>query len=160
MVSNTTVPFTTFVSVQSADGDLEIFISPASIELRLTEETAKEFDEACQEIKDSTWLPIWKQIKSGLLSTVQRFAHKHFDRIKHIPLEAVTEVRYTDNKLEIFTEDGNQLSGFVTLKAGSFDRKWQFDLPELFPEQGAQRFVARFNEIKPIFDEYIQKIQE
>lgn len=94
---------TTVLSIRSVDGNLELALCPATIELRLSPQAARNLDEACEAQKSAAWLPVWRQIKSALVSAAQFMSHKMADTLRSIPLEAVTEVTCTDGRLQVQT---------------------------------------------------------
>lgn len=150
---------TEVMKIHSADGNLELALCPASIELRLSAEAASAFDAACETEKSSAWLPVWRQIKGALVSASQAVAHKFADRLKSIPLESVTEAQYEQGKLMIFTTEGNQLRGHYKLDIGSFNLEYDLDNPGIFAETEAQAFIKKISEVKPLYTEYLAKLQ-
>jgi len=151
---------TTVFSIRSVDGNLELAICPATIELRLSSKAAKDFDAACEAQKSAAWLPIWRQIKSALVSTAQFMSHKFADKLKSIPLEAVTEVTCTEGRLQVQTAEGNQFKGNVKVEIGSYKLEYQFDAPGLFPAAAVSAFAKRFAEIKPLYDAYLAQLRQ
>jgi len=150
---------TVVASILSVDGNLELALCPASIELRLSAKAAKEFDEACESEKSSTWLPLWKQIKAALLSAAQFMSHRFADKLRNIPLEAVQEVRCREGRLEVVTAQGNQIAGHIKIEVGSYKLEYHLDDPGIFAEEDLTAFAERFSHVKPLYDKYVAQLQ-
>lgn len=151
---------TEVMKIQSIDGNLELVLLPASIELRFSPQAASAFDAACEAEKTATWLPVWRQIKGALISASQAVAHKFADRLRSIPLETVTDIRHDEGRLEILTSDRNQLKGHYKIDVGSFSLEYDLETPGIFPEAEAQVFIEQFREVKPLYAEYLTKLQQ
>ena len=151
---------TTVFAIRSVDGNLELALCPATIELRLSPKAARDFDAACEAQKSAGWLPIWRQIKSALVSTAQFMGHKFADKLRNIPLEAVTEVTCAEGRLQVQTAEGNQIKGHMKVEIGSYKIEYQFDAPGIFPATDVSAFAKRFAEIKPLYDAYLAKVQK
>jgi len=151
---------TTVFSIRSVDGNLELALCPAAIELRLSPRAARDFDEACEDQKSAAWLPIWRQIKSALISAAQFLSHKMADRLRSIPLEAVTGVAYTGGRLEVQTAEGNQIGGRVKMEIGSYKFECQLHAPGVFPERDAGAFAKRFAQVRPLYDAYLAQLRK
>lgn len=149
---------TKIASVQSQDGNLELVLCSASVELRLSPRAAQDFDRAIEKQKDATWLPIWKQIKAGLLSAAQFMGHHFADTLKAIPLEAVDAIAYQDGRLYMQTAGGNVMEGLVGIKVGSYTLDCDLGKPGVFAEEEVLHFMQRFNEVQPIFLAYLQQL--
>lgn len=154
------VGVTDLAVVRSTDGGLELVLHPGSIELRLEKSTAEEFDKAADEYGQAIKFPVLKQLRAIAAFLGKTLGHHVCDTFWEVPLEAVTEVRWQDGKLEVLSSAGNHLTGEYGLAMGSFDRKWKLDEPGLFPEDDAQALISRFAETKPLFDEYVAKIRK
>ena len=151
---------TTVFAVRSVDGNLELALCPGAIELRLTSKAARDFDAACEAQKSATWLPIWRQIKTGLVSAAQRVSHKFADKLRSVPLEAVTGVTCTEGRLQVQTAEGNQIKGQLKMEIGSYKLEYQLDAPGIFPAADASAFARRFAEVKPLYDAYLANVQK
>jgi len=151
---------TEVMKIQSIDGNLELVLLPASIELRFSPQAARAFDEACEAEKSATWLPVWRQIKGALISASQAVAHKFADRLRSIPLETVTDLNFNEGRLEILTSDGNQLKGHYKIDVGSFSLEYDLETPGIFQEAEVQVFIKHFREVKPLYAEYLAKLQQ
>lgn len=145
--------------IVSTDGTLTLVLSPAAINLRPSEGTVQDFDAACQEEKDSSWFPIWKHVKRGLVSAAQGLGHTLVGRMENTPLSTVREVRYVDERLEILTESGNALHGKINVEVGRFKINWDLNAPGLFREEDARLFIVRFKEVKALYDQYLAAVQ-
>ena len=150
---------TTVFAIRSADGNLELALCPAAIELRLSPKAARDFDAACEAQKSTAWLPIWRQIKSALISAAQFMGHKFADKLRSIPLEAVTAVTCTGGRLQVQTAEGNQIGGHVKIEIGSYKFECQLDAPGVFSETDVSAFAKRFAEVKPLYDAYLAKLR-
>jgi hypothetical protein len=150
---------TDVMSIRSFDGNLELALCPSSVELRLSPKAAAEFDRACEAQKSAAWLPIWRQIKGGLVSAAQFMAHKVADKLRSIPLDAVTDVSYSDGRLQVRTAEGNQIKGQVKIGIGSYSLEYHLDGPGIFAEADAAAFVKRVSEVKPMYEEYLGKLR-
>jgi hypothetical protein len=137
---------------------LELVLCSASVELRLSPRAAQDFDRAIEKQKDATWLPIWKQIKAGLLSAAQFMGHHFADTLKAIPLEAVDAIAYQDGRLYMQTAGGNVMEGLVGIKVGSYTLDCDLGKPGVFAEEEVLHFMQRFNEVQPIFLAYLQQL--
>jgi len=142
------------------DGNLELALCPATVELRLSAEAAEDFDKACEAQKSATWLPVWRQIKSALVSAAQFMSHKMADTLRCIPLEAVTEVCYRDGRLQVQTAEGSQTGGHVKMEIGSYKLEYQLDEPGIFAETDAAAFAGRASEVKPLYDAYLSQLRQ
>lgn len=149
----------TVFSIHSADGNLELALCPATIELRLSSKAAREFDEACEAQKE-TWLPVWRQVKFALISAAQFASHKVADKLRSIPLEAVTEVTCSEGRLQVITAGGNQIGGHMKMEVGTYKLEVQLDDPGLFAETDGAAFASRFSEVKPLFDAYLAQLRQ
>ncbi len=147
-------------TIQSVDGKLELVLCPASIELRLTEATAEAFNQACENEKASGWLPIWKQIKAGLISATQFIAKRFADKLRVIPLENIKEIQYSEGKIIILTEKKNQIKVRFKLQVASFKLECDLDKPGLFPAEETMEFITQFEEVKQLYKGYIKKVEE
>lgn len=151
---------TEVMKIQSADGNLELALLPASIELRFSPQAARAFDAACEAEKSATWLPVWRQIKGALISASQAVAQKFADRLRSIPLETVTNIIYDQGRFEIHTTEGNQLKGHYKIDVGSFNLEYDLETPGIFPEAEAQAFIKQYGEVKSLYTEYLAKLQQ
>lgn len=149
---------TEVIKIQSVDGNLELVLLPASIELRFSPQAARAFDAACESEKSATRLPVWRQFKGALISASQAVAHKFADRLRSIPLETVTDIRFDQGCIEILTSDGNQLKGHYKIDVGSFSLEYDLETPEIFPEADALAFIQQFSKVKPLYAEYLAKL--
>jgi len=86
-------------------------------------------------------------------------AHHLGDTLVIIPLEDVTEVTYTDGRLQVLSAQGNVLTGGAQIGIGSFQRDLQFEAPQLFTEADAETFISRFAAINPLFDAYLATLR-
>jgi hypothetical protein len=149
---------TTIFAIRSADGSLELALCPAAIELRLSPAAAAEFDAACAAMKSGGWLPLWRQIKSALVSAAQFMSHKFVDLLERFPLEAVTEVACVDGRLEVRTAAGNQLRGELKIELGAYKLVHNYDEPGLFAAADVAAFAARLGEVKPLYEAYLARL--
>lgn len=151
---------TQVMSIRSVDGNLELALCPATVELRLSPKAAKEFDAACEAQKSAAWLPIWRQIKSALVSAAQFMRQEFADKLKIIPLEAVTEVACVEGRLQVRTAEGNQIVGHMKMEIGSYKAEYQFDAPGLFAAADVSAFAKRFAEVRPLYDAYLAELRK
>jgi len=152
---------TILFTIQSADGNLELALCPATIELRLSNQVAREFDAACEAEKSAGWFPLWRMIKAGLISAAQYMGHHFADKLMNIPLEAVTGISYTEGRLQVLTADGNLLKGTAKLELEpSFKREFQFDAPNLFSASDADAFITCYTKVKPLYDAYLAELRK
>ena len=149
---------TRIASVHSVDGNLELALFLASIELRLSDKAAREFDEATEKEKGAGCLPVWKQIRKSLLTAAQQMGHHVVDRLIEVPLEAVEDVVYAGGRLQVLTEGGNQISGRLGGKMGDFELQCDLGGEGLFPEAEAEAFAARFRQVKPLYTQYLDQV--
>lgn len=150
---------TTVFSVHSVDGNFELALCPASLELRLSAKAAREFDAACEAQKSAAWLPLWKQIRAAFISAAQFMSHKVVDKVNSVPLEAVTEVTYKDGRLQVQTAAGPRMAEQVKMELGTFKLEFQLDAPGAFSAADATAFAKRVAEVKPLYAAYLAKLQ-
>jgi hypothetical protein len=150
----------TLAVAHSVDSNLELVLCPASIELRLSAKAAREFDQAVAKEKEATWLPIWKQIKAGLLSAAQLMGHQFADRLIDIPLDVVTDVTYSEGRMRVVTAKGNRLGGRIGLGVGAYKLDCDLNRPGVFDSAEAQQFVSRFEQVKPLYQQYVSQLTQ
>ncbi|MBE0411151.1 MAG: hypothetical protein IBX69_15625 [Anaerolineales bacterium] len=149
---------TKITSIHSIDGSIELALYPASVMIHLTDEAARQFDEAIEKEKTATWLPIWKQIKGALLTAGQYIGHRFADKLLDIPLEAIVEISMDDGRLQLMTERGNEVHGTYNLEVGDFHLDISPGAQGVFTEDDVQSFARRYAQVKPLYLEYLGKL--
>lgn len=89
---------TAVLSIRSGDGNLELALCPAIIELRPSAQAAQDFRDAREAEKFGPWLPVWRQIKWGFVSAAQFMGHKVADTLRSVLLEAVTDMSFEEGR--------------------------------------------------------------
>jgi hypothetical protein len=154
---------TTLYSIQSQDGTLELAVCPATIEIRLSAIIRQEFDAACEAEKTkakSGWFSLGGKIISGIVDMANKFSHFSGDTLEIIPLEAITEITYHDDCLQVIKTDGTQVTCAGEIGFASFKREFRFEAPQYFAESDAASFIACFTRIKLRYDVYLREVQQ
>jgi len=154
---------TTLYAIESQDGTLELALCPATIEIRLSATTRQEFDAACEAEKTkakSGWFSLGGKIISGIVDMANKFSHHSGDTMEMIPLEAIMEIKYDDDRLQVIKTDGTQVTCAGEIGFASFKREFRFEAPRYFAESDATSFIARFTRIKPRYDAYLSEVQQ
>jgi hypothetical protein len=144
--------------VHTIDGNFELVLYPASIVFQLSDEVAGIFDKEIDQLKSTSWLPVWKQIKTALLSPDQFKGNRFADKIIEIPLETVGDVTYTDGCLQVITSEGNQLDGRISLGSNDYRVECGPGDRNVFMKEEVENFISQYRRIRPLFDEYVEQL--
>ena len=155
------LPEKQLASLLSIDRNIEVALYPSGLEARVTGRMREELQAAIEQEKESTWLPIWKQLKGFMISNVSSLA-LNLVRFGSMALNELDSIQMNEDKLEIINTKQENLFGKTRLhfKVGKYEIDLRPGDPGVFDSQDVKVFANRVAEIKPLYLEYLKNIEE
>lgn len=146
-------------SLLSNDKNIEVALYPAGIEIHVSTRMKEELEAAIEIEKDSTWLPVWGQLKGFIMSNVSKLAI-NLANFAYVPLEDYESIGIKDRRLEIICNHENIIKNTTRMSAKV--GKYEIDLKpgdeDVFDQADVINFEKRVEEIKPLFLSYLERV--
>ena len=150
---------TKLASLLSNDRNIEVALYPAGIEIHVSARMKEEFEAAIEIEKESTWLPIWGQLKGFIMSNVSKIAFS-LTKFASVPLEDFETIDLKDGRLEIVCNHENIIKNTTRMygKVGKYELDLRPGDEGVFDQADVRIFAKRVEEIKPLYLNYLRSV--
>ncbi len=150
---------TKLASLLSYDRNIEVALYPAGIEIHVSARMKEELEAAIEIEKESTWLPIWGQLKGFIMSNVSKLA-MNLAKFASVPLEDIETIDIKNGRLEIFCNNENIIKQTTRMygKVGKYEIDIRPGEEGVFDQTDVDVFAKRVEEIKPLYLTYLKSV--
>jgi len=150
---------TKLASLLSYDRNIEIALYPAGIEIHVSARLKEELEAAIEIEKESTWLPIWGQLKGFIMANVSKLAI-NLAKFASVPLEDIDKIDIKNGRLEIFCNNENIIKQTTRMygKVGKYEIDIRPGEEGVFGQTDVAVFAKRVEKIKPLYLTYLKSV--
>jgi len=150
---------TKLASLLSYGRNIEVALYPAGIEIHVSARMKEELEAAIEIEKESTWLPIWGQLKGFIMSNVSKLAI-NLAKFASVPLEEFETIAIKNGRLEIVSNNENIINTTTRMygKVGKYEIDLRPGDEGVFDQADVLIFAKRVEEIKPLYLNYLNSV--
>lgn len=150
---------TKLASLLSKDGNIEVALYPAGIEVVASARMKEELEAAIELEKESTWLPIWRQLKGFIMSNGSKIV-LNLTKFASVPLEDFETIVIKDGRLEVVSNHETIIKSTTRMygKVGKYEIDLRPGDEGVFDQTDVLIFAKRVEEIKPLYLNYLKSV--
>ncbi|MBM3137483.1 MAG: hypothetical protein FJZ98_04780 [Chloroflexi bacterium] len=150
---------TKLASLLSKDGNIEVALYPAGIEIVASARMKEELEAAIELEKESTWLPIWRQLKGFIMTNVSKIV-LNLTKFASVPLEDFETIVIKDGRLEVVSNHETIIKSTTRMygKVGKYEIDLRPGDEGVFNQTDVLIFAKRVEEVKPLYLNYLKSI--